>query len=268
MHRQTLVMIAAMVVVAAQGQKRPLYGGTMSYRLDVSTDLDWLQDPNDPSHQLSAASKTRSEMAVARETPLFRLTNTSQDADITSLSISLNDPSHVFDAMVIAEAPADLGLTVESPLDSVHGRATSPVVSFSFADRPLRPRESFAFWVDIDPIGTAPTGGIDFRNILWQRTGDSREDNALVQVEFDSALAKPVPFFEFTMSNRSYPSLRDDGTAGQSLVLPQLYGADLAGLFSMEHVVPVERPPLPEPNSRVLLATGLGLLALGRRRRP
>ena len=99
-------------------------------------------------------------------------------------------------------------------------------MGFSFDERPLQPNESFAFWVDIDPSATAPFGAIDYRDILWDRLGNLRDDNALVEVNFDMATPKPTPLFEFAMRNQVYQPSPADGTTGESLVFPLRHGAD------------------------------------------
>jgi hypothetical protein len=265
--RHPWVITFAAFMLAAQMAGPSLQAATISYELGISTDLDLLRNPDDPASQRSAVGKTRLEIAVARETPLFRLTNTSSDASITSISISLNTNDYLFDAVVVAEAPIGLAPTVVSPADTVHGQSTSPIVGFSFDDRPLQPNESFAFWVDIDPSTTAPSGPIDYRNILWDRWGNLRDDNALVEVNFDMATAKPVPLFEFAMLSQTVVSSLADGTSGRSLVVPLVSGSDAIGAFFLSQTYPNENAPAPEPSGLALLATGLLFLSAGRRRR-
>ena len=267
MSRHLLAITVAAFILASQMSAPRLQAATISYELGISTDLNLLRNPDDPNSQLSAIGKTSSEIAVSRETPLFRLTNTSSEANITSISVSLNASDYLFDAIVVAEAPAGLAPTVESPGDVVHGQSISPVVSFSFADRPLQPNESFAFWVDIDPSPTAPFGAIDYRDILWNRTGNLRDDNALVEVDFDTAAPKPVPLFEFEMQNQIYASSRGDGTTGESLAFPLRHGADAIGAFFLWQTLPNENAPAPEPSGLGLMATGLFVLGLRHRRR-
>ncbi len=212
MYRHLLAITVAAVILLSRVSAPSLQAATISYELGISTDLNLLRNPDDPASQLSAIWKTSSEIAVARETPLFRLTNTSTDASITSISISLNTTDYLFDAVVLAEAPGGMAPTVDSPGDVAHGQSTSPVVGFSFDDRPLQPNESFAFWVDIDPSATTPIGTIDYRDIRWDRWGNLRDDNALVEVSSDMATPKPVPLFEFAMLNQTYQSSPADGT--------------------------------------------------------
>lgn len=267
MYRQILVILAAMTVVATNVGIRPSWGGTISYELGISTDLNLLRDPTDTRNQLAATWKTSAEIAVARETPLFRLTNTSDDASITGLWIDLNDAGFVFDALVVADAPSGSSPTVSSPGDTVQGQATSPVLNFSFSDRPLRPHESFAFWVDLDPEAGGATRFLDYRDILWNRPEGNPDANSLVQVTFDSALVKSVPLFDFVTSNRTYDSLRAFGVEGQSYEFPLLHSSDTIGAFFLRQTIPVEQQSLTEPGGLVLAFTGLAIIGLWQRRR-
>ena len=100
-----MAAVAVWIVTISSLATPAVRAGSISFELGISTDLNLLRDPTNRQNQRAATWKTSSEIAVSRETPLVRLTNTSHDASITGLSIDLNDLDYVFDAIVIAEAP-------------------------------------------------------------------------------------------------------------------------------------------------------------------
>jgi hypothetical protein len=109
-----MTMVAVWFVALSPLAVSAVGAGSISFELGISTDLNLLRDPTNRQNQQAAARKTRSEMAVSRQTPLAF--DQRRDADITGLSIDLNDADFVFDAIVIAEAPAG-GSGIQSPLD-------------------------------------------------------------------------------------------------------------------------------------------------------
>lgn len=269
MRTKPIVVIATLAALTAPFMTVSAEGGALeplTYQLGISTDLNLLRDPHDPSSQLAATWKTPADIAVARETPLFRLTNTSSEASITSFTVDIRDPGYLLDAVVIAEAPTGANPILESPLDSAQGGSMSPFLTFSFHHRPLRPNESFAFWLDIDPASLPATEVVDYRQVFWDPMGNDLSDNTQVQVIFDSQPLLPAPLFDYAMEKQTYSSAQD-GTTGQSLVFPSAINDETVGVFFMQQTSLVENQPLPEPSGMLLLATGLGLLALSWRRR-
>ena len=230
----------------------------IGYELGIGTDLQLLSDPESTQAQAIAASKTSAGISVARETPLFRLTNTSTEAEVTELSIDINNDRYVFDAMIVAESPHGMNVQLRNPHESQHSNGTTSVLTLSFEDQPLRPSESFAFWLDIDPAQHAVgMGFVDYRNILFDLGGYDRADNTIVNVTFDNGADSSIPLYDFFLGNATYDSTSEDGTRGTSYAYVLEHGNDAIGSFFINHVDHLEVSPVPEPSSMGIILLGM-----------
>ena len=249
-----LLVATAMLAGSAQSDAGEI--DAISYVLGISTDINLLRDPDDRVNQAVATWKTSSQIALARKTPVFRLTNASDTDMITMFSLDINDPAYALDAIVIAEQPAGMSAELVSPTDSSHGGDRSSTVSFSFADRPLLPSESFSFWLDIDQTGVSSGTGCG----LSRRSVGAATDNATVTVDFATTGFGPMALFDFAMQDQLYGT---EGLAtGASRVFPLTNSQDSIGAFLFTQQTRTSVAAISEPNSSGLMASGVALLAL------
>ncbi len=109
--------------------------------------------------------------------PVFVLTNTSSDKDITRLEISIGSADHEFDvAWKMFGSPGIIEKLIVP--DSKQGDVTSDRVEYLFSG--FDPGYKFSFKADIS--GKTPGVTDDFRHILFN---NGTEQNAVVTVTFD-----------------------------------------------------------------------------------
>jgi hypothetical protein len=156
-----------------------------SYELRLSEDLALLSSPNDARLAQRAVSKSANALAVTRNNPYVRLTNTSTSAAINKFQMTIGDAAKsVFDALQIVGPPAGTTARLLAPTDLVQGGARAQVIEFVF-DQGLAPGMSLTFQLDIDPAIAGVLDKQDFRHTLFDLGGDDDSDNSRVTVVFD-----------------------------------------------------------------------------------
>ncbi len=240
-----------------------------SYRLSIATTEGLVDDPDDDLAVLEAIWRTPSDVLISRRNPVVKLENISPDEfNLLSFIIDINNADFVFDAMAILDAPTGVGPLVTAPSDMVHASSTSSTLEFDFSDRPLAPGESITFIVEIESAPGTAVVEADFREILWDKNGNVRSDNALLSASFDKGplpefvmsetLDLPtIPFYEYPFANQQLDTREEDGASGRSQIISAMgmKSGDL-GHFEIEQSQVV----VPEPTSALTMLAGLLLL--------
>lgn len=250
------------------GRPAPSWAETplFSYELRLSEDLALLASPGNAKLAQRAVSKSANALAVTRNNPYVRLTNTSAAAPIEKFQLTIGDAaSSVFDALQIVGPPAGTTARLLAPTDLVQGGARAQVIEFVF-DQGLLPGRSLTFQLDIDPAVAGVLDKQDFRHTLFDLGGDDASDNSRVTVVFD---ADSAPGFDNTLTTRlpdySLTSGEFDITediVAQQVVHDMPFGCcptEPCGVFIVRHQA------VPEP-ATVWLAVA-GLAAVGARSR-
>lgn len=233
--------------------------GTIAYSMTLCEDLGVLLQPNNQILAENAAMKSQHVLMVQRTNPYFELRNTgTEDAQITHLTMSIGDTTKNFDWASFVEASPGVTFTVQSP-DAIAGSIKTDTVVISFAG--FDPGDFVRFRVGLSPDNSSASSIVDYRNTLFQMNGSSTSNNSTVGVRFESSsgsevLSRQMPDFVNTnrFTSTSLNSL--DTICGMDSIVPFT--------FDDQGVIP---PPIPEPNTFVLLGIGLAGLAARRWRR-
>ena len=275
-----LAVLTACCLAGPAAQAQEEIRAQASYRLSIATTAGLVDDPHDDLNMLEATWRTPSDVLLSRRNPIVKLENTSpDDFNLLNFTLDINDPNFVFDAMLILDAPGGVAPIITAPSDIVHSGSTSSRLEFDFGDRPLAPGESITFIVEIEPALGAPNVQADFRNILWDKFGSDRDDNALLSASFDKGPFPEfvmgdtfdlpiIPFYEYPFDNEQFDTRDSDGASGKSTIIPSMgmKSGDL-GYFEINQQGIV----VPEPTSCLTMLIGLLLLTartLFRRKRP
>jgi hypothetical protein len=233
----------------------------ISYSLMFCESLDVLRDPDNKTLAMNAAWKPQHSLMLERTMPYFELRNTSEEATITQLMITIGDMSKSFDwAQLIESSPAVMFSLIDLDGSWAGQKSDTLVINFSG----LGPGEFVRFRTGLAPDDGPPGTVLDYRMTLFHLNGSDPSSNSLVTVNFQGAegtqsLAKQLP---------NYTSM---GMAtSTTLAFPNHY-MDMVMPFSLtdEGTIGDEEPgpEVPEPETLVLLASGLLGLAAWRARR-
>lgn len=234
-----------------------------SYELRLSEDLALLSSPHDARLAERAVSKSANALAVTRNNPYVRLTNTAASAPIERFQLSIGDAANaVFDALQIVGPPAGTTARLLAPTDTVQGGARAQVIEFVF-DQGLAPGRSLTFQLDIDPVKAGMLDKQDFRHILFDLGGNDSSDNARVTVVFDpsaagglsNTLSTHLPDYSLTTGQFN---VTEDIVAQQVVqALPEgCCPTEPCGVFIVSHQA------VPEPATMWLAVGGAGTLAV------
>jgi hypothetical protein len=229
-----------------------------SYELRLSEDLALLSAPNDARLAQRAASKSANALAVTRNNPYLRLTNTSTVAPIERFQLTIGDAANaVFDALQIVGPPAGTTARLLAPTDTAHGGARAQVIEFVF-DQGLLPGRSLTFQFDIDPAKPGVLDKQDFRHTLFDLGGDDASKNSRLTVAFAGAAA---PGFESTLTTRlpNYSRTTSEFVVTEDVTAEQIVYdlPDGCGSTEPSGVFLVRQQAVPEPASAWLAAIGL-----------
>lgn len=271
--RTALLVAALALAICAQARAE-----SISYSLVMCESLEVLRNPTNKTLAMNEAWKAQHTLMLERTMPYFELRNTSEDAMITRMSISIGDVSRNFDWGKLIEASPGVAFSLITPDDVVGGgKADTLVIDFAG----LAPGDFVRFRAGISPDD--PSEGIiqDYRMTLFHLDGDDVSANSLVTVDFEGSggeesLEQQMPnfamgmptatnmgFFNHYMDSVMPFTLNGQGTLGSG-------GDGGTGGDGGDGDVGGEGgpPEVPEPGSFILLAGGLVGLALWRIRRP
>lgn len=244
--------LAALAILSA----RAAHGESVSYALTLCEDLDVLKNPNNAIVAQNAALKSQFTLMSERTMPFIQLVNTSAEAQLTQLQLSVGDLSKNFDWATLVQTSPGVQVSIQNP-DSIAGAVKSDllVINFSHFD----PGDFVRLRVGLSPDLATANKIMDYRNVLFQMNGSNTSNNAVANVSFtgtagSTVVTNQLPDFvnanKFTSTNLSLLTT----SCGMDSVIP----------FTLNGQASITPPtiPVPEPASVTLMAFSiLGLFA-------
>ncbi len=253
-----LLAIALGIVTSARSQ-----ADAISYSLMFSESLDILKDPTNTKLISHLSAQTQHSLMMQRTNPYFELRNTSEEAMLTQISLTIGDLSKNFDWANIIETSPGVSVNVLT-VDNAMGGISSDVLTLSFDG--LAPGDYVRFRVGL--AADNPSDGYlqDFRKVLFDLNGGSdNSSNSIVTVDFKSLQGTGT--ITDQMQNFGMNGL----TTATNMTFPGGPCFDHIVPFSMGGSGQIEVDPgnqVPEPGSIVLMGLGLlGLVVLRLRKR-
>jgi PEP-CTERM motif len=264
LRRTSAVLLTAALVLLCAASA---HAAAISYSLMLCESLDLLKDPTNKTLAMNVAWKPQHTLMLERTMPYMELVNTSEEAEITQLSLTIGDTSKNFDWGKLVEASPGVAFSLITP-DAVAGGVKSDTLTIQFTG--LVPGEFVRFRTGLSPDDPGASMIMDYRMVLFNLNGSDSSSNSTVTVDFEGSegtdsLVQQLPNFTSggmpTFTSMAFPDHYMD------MVMP--FTVTDSGLLPPQET----EPPLdtPEPASIVLLGGGLlGLFAwrirLGRKR--
>jgi MYXO-CTERM domain-containing protein len=258
-----LPALSALLVFAASA--RFVAAQTVSYDLDVSENLQVLNNQGNGMIAMHAAWQTPAQLAMARNMPFIKLTNTSTPsnggtgfADMTSFTMTIGDTTQNFDWVKLIPQYTSPGITttIVTP-DQINGGVHSDKVILNFTG--FSPGKTVEFRVDIDPNSPKANPFSDYRNVFFKLNGGENTDgNSVTSATFfDTKSLQTITTDEAPFENQV------DHNTHIGLQFHAEYMGDNVRWFQTGNVASA----VPEPGTFVLGGLGLAGVALAAFRR-
>jgi hypothetical protein len=156
-------------------------GGSFSYSVDVSSSIQLMEAPFNASAQLQVSQQTGIVDRMAANNPVMRITNTSTGDTINSMTLTLNDPESVIEALKMLTpngTPTGAFATNEFA-----GPSTSINITFP---TPLAPGQSVMWAMELAPVNGYTNVGWTpgYENILFPTNNPIPGTNASVTMTY------------------------------------------------------------------------------------
>jgi len=243
-----LAALAALVALADSAR-----AASVSYSMTLCEDYSVLTNPTNPIIAENAALKSQHTLMLERTNPYFEIKNTSEDALLTRLVLTIGDSTKNFDWASKVETSPGVTVTIEKP-DAVAGGIKSDELIINFNG--MLPGDFARFRIGLSPDSNNVSAIMDYRSVLFHMNSADTSQNSIATVTFanndgEESIVKKLPNWvnpnKFTSTNLDLLTT----SCGMDSVTPFT--------FTDEGIIPT--PPVPEPSSFALLA--MGMLASG-----
>ncbi|REK13041.1 MAG: PEP-CTERM sorting domain-containing protein [Planctomycetota bacterium] len=243
-------------VLLAIGSASAARADAVSYALTFCENLDVLRDPTNKTLAMNAAWVTQHSLMLGRTMPYLELRNTSADALLTQLNLTIGDQTKNYDWSELIEASPGVGYSLVTP-DGVMGGQKSDELLINFSN--LGPGDFVRFRIGLS--ADDPSAGFvqDYRMTLFQLDGSDPSSNAIATVSFEDGegttqLVEQLPNYSFGGIPTS-----------TSLAFPRGYSMDMVMPFTLTDSGTIEPEDdddgqtnqVPEPDSVLLLSVGM-----------
>lgn len=248
----------ALALAALFASAHSASAASVSYALTLCEDYSVLSNPNNKIVAENAALKSQHTLMLERTNPYFEIKNTSEDAMLTQLVLTIGDTTKNFDWAANVLTSPGVTVSIQKP-DSVAGNVRSDELVINFNG--MLPGAIARFRIGLAPDAANASGIMDYRSVLFHMNSNDTSQNSVATVSFSNdegveSLTKKLPNWanpnKFTSTNLD--------------VLTTSCGMDSVTPFTVTDQGIIPTPPVPEPSSFALLAMGLLALAAGWRR--